>query len=125
MKFVSPDRLATTEAKMALFMYQLAYTPQSWAAQLKNPKSRVETVGHSLCEAAGGKFVAGWYCFGEYDAILIADMPDAESMSALALSVAAGGAVKASKTTALMTGAQAVASMTKAATLAKTYQPAR
>jgi uncharacterized protein with GYD domain len=110
---------------MALFMYQLAYTPESWAAQIKNPKARMETVGRSLCEAAGGKFVGAWYCFGEYDGILIADMPDAESMSALALAVAAGGAVKAGKTTALMSGAQAVAAMTKATTLAKGYQPAR
>ncbi|MFZ0692581.1 MAG: GYD domain-containing protein [Alphaproteobacteria bacterium] len=110
---------------MALFMYQVAYTPESWAVQLKKPKSRMETVGRSLCEAAGGKFVGAWYCFGEYDGILIADMPDAESMSALALSVAAGGAARAGKTTALMTGAQAVAAMTKAATLAKSYRPAR
>jgi uncharacterized protein with GYD domain len=110
---------------MALFMYQLAYTPESWAAQLKNPKNRVETVGRSLCEAAGGKFVGAWYSFGEYDAILIADMPDAESMSAVALAVAAGGKVKAGKTTALMTGAQAVAAMTKAAAVTKSYKPAR
>ena len=110
---------------MALYMYQLAYTPESWAAQLKNPKARVETVGRSLCEAAGGKFIAAWYCFGEHDAILVADMPDAESMSAVALAVAAGGAAKAGKTTALMTGAQAVAAMTKAAVVTKTYQPAR
>jgi uncharacterized protein with GYD domain len=110
---------------MALFMYQLAYTPGSWAAQLENPKSRVETVGRSLCEAAGGKFVAAWYCFGEYDAVLIADMPDAESMSALALAVAAGGKVKAGKTTALMSGAQGVAAMKKAAAVAKAYKTAR
>ena len=110
---------------MALFMYQIAYTPESWAAQLKNPKARMETVGRSLCEAAGGTFIGAWYCLGEYDGILIADMPDAESMSALALSVAAGGAARAGKTTALMTGAQAVASMTKAQTINKTYSPAR
>ena len=41
------------------------------------------------------------------------------------LALAAGGAAKAGKTTALMSGAQAVASMTKAATLAKRYKPAR
>ncbi len=46
-------------------------------------------------------------------------------MAALALSVAAGGAIKAAKTTALMSGAQAVAAMTKAATVGKTYKRAR
>src|SRR5215469_13322316 len=93
-----PDIDQQRRRNMALFMYQLAYTPESWAAQLKNPKARMETVGRSLCEAAGGKFISAWYCFGEYDAILIADMPDNESMSAIALAAAAGGAIKAGKT---------------------------
>ena len=46
-------------------------------------------------------------------------------MAAIALAAAAGGAIKVGKTTALMSGAQAVAAMTKGATVAKTYTPAR
>ena len=67
---------------MALFMWQAAYTPESWATQLKNPQNRVETVGRQACESAGGKLVGAWYCFGDYDIIIVADMPDAESMAA-------------------------------------------
>jgi len=55
-------------------------------------------------EAAGGKFIGGWLCFGEYDAVFIADMPKEESMAGAALAITAGGALKAGKTTALMTG---------------------
>ena len=110
---------------MALYMYQAAYTPESWAAQLKNPQNRAETVGRTLCEAAGGKLVGAWYSFGEYDLIIVADMPNAESMAAVALAVSAGGAVKAAKTTALMSGKECVSAMTKAATVASAYKPAR
>ena len=110
---------------MALFMYQAAYTPESWAAQLKDPKGRVETVGRSLCEAAGGKLVGAWYCFGEHDLVLIADMPNAESMAAVALAAGAGGAIRSARTTALMSTAEGVAAMTKAAAVAKSYKPAR
>ena len=46
---------------MSLYMYQAAYTPESWAAQLKNPQNRAETVGRALCEAAGGKCLGAWY----------------------------------------------------------------
>jgi uncharacterized protein with GYD domain len=109
---------------MPLFMCQIAYTPQSWAAQLKNPQNRVETVGPQACEAAGGKFVGGWYCFGDYDVVLVADMPDNESMSAVSLAFAAGGALKICKTTVLMSGAEAVSSMKKAQAVAKSYKPA-
>ena len=110
---------------MPIYMYQAAYTPESWAAQIKNPQNRVETVGRQVCEAAGGKFVGGWLCFGDYDLVLIADVPDNESMAAIALAVGAGGAVKASKTTVLMTGAQGVETLKKAEVVAKAYKPAR
>jgi uncharacterized protein with GYD domain len=110
---------------MPLYMYRAAYTAESFAAQLKNPQNRVEAVGRAACEAVGGKLVGGWYCFGDYDLAIVADVPDNESMAAIALAIAAGGAVKSSKTTVLMTGAEFVAGMKKADAVAKVYKPAR
>ena len=52
-------------------------------------------------------------------------MPNAESMAAIALAVGAGGAVRSAKTTALMSGTEGVAAMTKAASVGKAYKPAR
>ncbi len=109
---------------MALYMYQAAYTPESWAAQVKNPQNRVESVGRAVCEAAGGKLVGGWLCFGEYDLVIVADVPNKEAMAAIAMAVGAGGAIKASKTTILMTGAEGVDALKKAAAVAKAYRPA-
>src|ERR1700680_877465 len=110
---------------MSLYMYQAAYTPESWAAQVKNPQNRVAAVGRQACEAVGGKLVGGWLCFGDYDLVIIADVPNIESMAAIALAIAAGGAVKASKTTVLMTGTEGVGALKKADAVAKTYKPAR
>jgi hypothetical protein len=45
------------ERIVPLYMYQAAYTPESWAAQLKNPQNRVEAVGRAACEAVGGKLI--------------------------------------------------------------------
>lgn len=110
---------------MPLFMYQAAYTAESWAAQLKNPQNRVEAVGNKACEAVGGKMIGGWYAFGDHDLILVVDVPNNEAMAAIALAIGAGGAIKSSKTTALMTGAEGVAAMKRADAVAKTYKPAR
>jgi uncharacterized protein with GYD domain len=110
---------------MAIYMYQAAYTAESWAAQVKKPQNRVEAVGRQACEAVGGKLLGGWYCFGDYDLIIIVDVPDNESMSAIALAIAAGGAVKSAKTTVLMSGDEAVAGMKKAGAVSKIYKPAR
>src|SRR5262249_18867709 len=73
----------TVEEPMPLYMYQAAYTPESWSAQLKNPQNRVESVGRQVCEAVGGKLVGGWLCFGEYDLVIIADVPNNEAMAAI------------------------------------------
>jgi uncharacterized protein with GYD domain len=107
-------------------MYEAAYTAESLAAQLKNPQNRADAVGRAACEAVGGKLVGSWYCFGEYDLIIIiADVPDNQSMAAIALAIASGGAVKSAKTTVLMSGAEAVAGMKKAEAVSKVYKPAR
>jgi len=113
------------DRNMPIYMYQAAYTPESWAAQLKNPQNRVEAVGRAACEAVGGKCLGGWYCFGDYDLVIIADVPNNQSMSAIALAIAAGGAIKASKTTVLMTGTEGVEGMRQADAVAKIYKPAR
>ncbi len=110
---------------MPVYMFQAAYTPESWAAQIKNPQNRVESVGSQACEAVGGKLVGGWLCFGEYDLVIIADVPNNESMAAIALAVGAGGAIKASKTTVLITGTEGVGALEKADVVAKAYSPAR
>jgi hypothetical protein len=46
-------------------------------------------------------------------------------MGGLAMAIAAGGALKASKTTVLMTGTQGVEALKKAGNVAKGYHPAR
>ena len=46
-------------------------------------------------------------------------------MSAIAMAIAAGGALKASKTTKLLSGTEGVEAMRKADAVAKVYRPAR
>jgi uncharacterized protein with GYD domain len=110
---------------MPLYMWQGSYTGESWAAQMKNPQNRVDAVGRAACEAVGGKLVGGWYCFGDHDIVIIADVPNAEAMAAIAIALGAGGALSGGKTTVLMNGAQAVEAIKKASDVAKVYRPAR
>jgi hypothetical protein len=48
-----------------------------------------------------------WYCLGDYDFTLIADIPNNESMAAIAGHCRRRRRVKSAKTTVLMTGAEA------------------
>ena len=110
---------------MALYLYQVAYTAESLAAQIKNPQDRLEIVGKQISDAVGAKILGGGYSYGEYDIAVIVEAPDEVSMAAVALAIAAGGAVKAAKTTPLLSGAQWVAALKKAPAVSAQYRPAR
>jgi uncharacterized protein with GYD domain len=109
---------------MPLYLYQAAYTAESIAAQIKDPKDRVEVVRPAF-EAVGGKILAAGYPFGEYDVVVVYDAPDDTAAASLALAVAAGGAVRSAKTTRLLSGQEWVASLRKAQSVSPAYKPAR
>ncbi len=107
---------------MPFYMYQAAYTPESIAAQIKEPQDRLEAVRPAL-EALGGKIVVGGYPFGEYDVLVVIEAPDDTTAASFALAVAAGGAAKSAKTTRLLSRQEWIESLRKAQS--SQYRPAR
>jgi len=105
---------------MALFLSQVAYNPEAWNALLKNPHNRFEAIRPAI-DSLGGKLLHGWFAFGEYDVVAIMEMPTNVEAAAIAVAFAAGGACKAIKTTPLMTAAEGIEIMKKAATCG--YRP--
>lgn len=109
---------------MPLYMYQVAYTSESLAAQIAEPKDRLEVVKPVL-EAAGAKLLVGGYSFGEYDILAVYEAPDDTAAAAIALAFGSGGAVKSARTTKLLTGQEWIQSLRKAQGLLPQYRPAR
>ena len=105
---------------MAYYLLQGAYTSEAWANLLKNPTDRLEAV-RPVIEKLGGNVEGGWLAFGDYDVVLIFQMPDDLSAAALALAFSAGGAFKSMKTTPLMEFKIGIEAMKKAAESG--YQP--
>jgi len=106
---------------MALYLYQAAYTPESLAAQIKEPHDRIEAVRPGL-EAMGAKILVGGYPFGDYDVLVVYEAPDDTTAASVALAVAAGGAVKSARTTRLLSGPEWIESLRKAQ--GSQYRPA-
>lgn len=105
---------------MPLYLTQVAYTQESWQALIKNPQDRIEAIRPAI-KKLGGKVISGYFAFGDYDIVAITEMPDAISAAAIAIAFAAGGACKTVKTTPLLSTAEAVDAMKKAA--ASPYKP--
>ena len=99
---------------MGHYLIEVAYTGEAWAAQVSNPQNRIEAI-RPVIERLGGRIESAYYAFGEYDVVGIMEMPDPVSAAAFSLAASAGGAVKAIKTTPLLTIEDGIAAMQKAA----------
>jgi len=106
---------------MQHYLFQGSYSAEGWDALVKNPQDRFEAI-RPVVEKLGGKVEHGWLAFGDHDIVAILNMPDNVSAAALAIAFSAGGAVKSAKTTPLITTAEGVEAMKKAATCG--YRPA-
>ncbi len=105
---------------MARYMIQASYTSQGISDLVKNPQDRAAAV-RPLVEGLGGKLESFDYALGDYDAVLIAELPDNVSMVAISMAVGASGAIRSLKTTVLIPVNEAVEAMRKAGTAG--YRP--
>jgi uncharacterized protein with GYD domain len=103
------------EETMPHYLSQVSYTPEAWARLVANPQDRIEAVRGPI-EKLGGRIHNAFFAFGEYDVVVITEMPDNISAAAIAIAFAAGGSVKSEKTTPLMTTAEALEAIKKAGT---------
>jgi uncharacterized protein with GYD domain len=107
---------------MPLYLYQAAYTPESLTAQIKSPANRLEVVAEQI-RSSGVRFITGGFSFGEFDLAIIMDAPDDTTMAAVSVVIGAGGAVRNTKTTRLLSGAEYVEALKKASTIG--YKPVK
>ncbi len=105
---------------MAYFLIQAAYTPESWANQIGNPRSAEDRIRPAI-QALGGRLDSLYYAFGESDVVAFAEFPSNEAAGAFSVMVSAGGAVKSVKTTPLMTVNEGMEMMKKAGQVAGRY----
>jgi uncharacterized protein with GYD domain len=95
------------------YVTQFAYTPQAWAAQIKNPQDRREGFG-ALASKLGGRLVDAYITLGDYDGLVIFDAPDDTTAAAIAMATVSPGHIKAIKTTRALTVEEALEAMRKA-----------
>jgi uncharacterized protein with GYD domain len=87
---------------MPKYLLQANYVGDGIKGLLKEGGSSRRAAAEKAIKSVGGTMEAFYYAFGETDAYVLADIPDNVSMSALALTISASGAVT-TKTTVLVT----------------------
>jgi uncharacterized protein with GYD domain len=81
---------------MPKFLIKASYNPDGVRGLLKEGGSRRRAAVQKIIEGLGGKVEAFYYAYGEDDAVIIVDLPDATSGLAVSLTVNATGAVRLS-----------------------------
>ncbi len=81
---------------MPKFMIKASYTAEGARGLLKEGGTARRAAVQKLIEGIGGKVEAFYFAYGEDDAYVIVDVPDAASGLAVSLAVNASGAVRLS-----------------------------
>ena len=87
---------------MAKYLIQANYVGQGIKGLLQDGGSARRAAVEKLAQSMGASIESFYYAFGDYDLVMIVDVPDHASMASIVLTVNAGGAVTA-KTTVLLT----------------------
>jgi uncharacterized protein with GYD domain len=77
-------------------MVKASYNAEGAKGLLKEGGTSRRATVQKLIEGLGGKVEAFYYAYGDYDAYVIADVPDTTSGIALSLAVNASGAIRLS-----------------------------
>ena len=89
---------------------------------LAKPEDRHAVIS-KLIEQAGGKLVSLYITLGQYDFLVVSEMPDAKAASVLAFVATGGGGIEGSVTTQAFTTAEARDMLEAAGKLAGSYKP--
>jgi uncharacterized protein with GYD domain len=96
-----------------LYLTRFSYTPETWARLIANPEDRRQAAT-TYIESVGGRLHGFWYAFGSHDGYTLWEAPDNVSMAAVALALAAGGALSPVETTVLLSVEEAMEAMGRA-----------
>ena len=86
---------------MPTYMVQAAYTSTAWNKLVQRPENRMEALKPVIARL-GGEILSWYYTFGDYDVVVIFEVPSNINAAAAAMAIAGSGAVKDFKTSVLM-----------------------
>lgn len=107
---------------MAYYLLSGKFSQDSMNALVHRPENRLLTTTR-LLQGVGGRLHYYFFCFGEYDFVLLYELPDNVSAAALSMVLSASGSVASVKNTVLMTMEEAIGAMSKAGEAMGVYQP--
>jgi uncharacterized protein with GYD domain len=108
---------------MPIYICQGRYTANALKGMTTHPEDRSQTV-RRLFRAGGGKLVSWYLTFGEYDWMVVAEMPNERAMLSAVVAAAEGGSLTDLKTTTALTAEETVQAFQDATRLRASFKSA-
>ena len=105
---------------MQHFLVQASYAPSAMNAMVQSPEDRSHIISATIAKL-GGKVEGFWLSFGDFDVVLIVQMPNEQAMAAFSMAAAAGGAVRSVKSTLLLSWEEGMLALRQAGQIG--YRP--
>lgn len=107
---------------MPIYITQGRYTSDAVKGMVANPENREKAVTE-LMEKAGGKLLALYFTFGEYDFLSISEAPSEEVMASALIAGAASGGISHFRTSVALSAKDAMKAFKSAGALSKSFKP--
>lgn len=108
---------------MPTYITQGRYTREAIKGMIVKPEDRADQVAR-LISKVGGRLIAYYVTFGEYDFLAIAEAPNDVQMAAALFAAGSGGGVTDLRTTVALTSIEAKGAFAAAADLAPSFKSA-
>lgn len=107
---------------MAFYLIRAKVSQDFMQALVERPEDRLVTTTR-LLQGIGGRLHYYFFCFGEYDIVLIYELPDNIASASLSMVLSSSGTVSEVETTPLLTMEEAISAMGSAGEAVGIYQP--
>jgi uncharacterized protein with GYD domain len=106
---------------MPIYITQGRYTREAIKGMTMRPEDRADAMSRLLSKA-GGRLIAYYFTFGEFDFLVIAEAPSETQMAAVLIAAGGGGGITDLRTTLAMGSAEAKGAFAAAGDLARTFR---
>ena len=107
---------------MLRYVSFFSYTGEAWERMIKKPGNRANAA-QALIEEIGGTMEAFYWMFGDWDGLVIYEVPDVAAAAALSGRVISSGLLKSVSTHQLISSDDGHEALLKARAVAGAYQP--
>ena len=107
---------------MPLYLARVKVSKEYMSAVVERPEDRLTTTTR-LLKGIGGRLHNYFFAFGEYDIILLYELPDNVTAASLSMVLSASSSATEIETTPLLTMQEAVGAMHKSRQAMAVYQP--